>query len=279
MIGASHSARAFDPDKVFGAEPEPHTILRYGYNALKEGRNEEALSAFRFGAVKNNLQSQWKLARMLQHGQGVARDPAAAYELYEKIADRYAEIPPNRNDLPYVSDAVVTIGMARLSGIEGTHIGADPQIAEFYFYRAAALYGDAEAQYQLGKLYSGTEVGPIRPRSAAGWFELASKKGHAGAQAELGQMLFYGKGIRKNRVLGLVYLTRAAASSARGKFSHIKDLQRSALGQANAAQLAAARKILSRLNIGALTDPFQVVQKDRAVLGLKSDVSEATENE
>ena len=81
------SAYAFDPEKQFSEDDEPRSILRFGFMALKQGNFEEAISAFRFGAAKNDLASQWKLARMLQTGAGLPKDDLAAYRLYAKIAN------------------------------------------------------------------------------------------------------------------------------------------------------------------------------------------------
>jgi len=248
LSSAPQSAFAFDPDKVFSGDVAPTSILKYGFDALKAGRTSEAIGAFRHGADKNHLASQWKLARMLQAGEGAPRDQYAAYQLFGKIADRFTEIPPNRHDRPYVANSVVSLGLYSLSGIEGTTITRDPHLAEYHFYRAAALYGDAEGQFQLGMLYNSNLLGNPRPTNAARWFGLASKKGHALAQAELGNMLFQGQGVRKNRVKGLVYLTKAATRSAKRGLKRILFLRESALASANEAQRQEASRRMARLN-------------------------------
>ena len=244
--GATQTATAFDPDKVFSENEAPSSILRYGFDALKAGRTTDAIGAFRHGADKNHLASQWKLARMLQAGEGAPRDQWAAYQLFQKISDRFAEIPPNRHDRPYVSNSVVALGLYSLSGIEGTPIVRDPFLAEYHFTRAAAIYGDAEAQFQLGVLYNSEQLGRPQPRNAARWFGLASRKGHALAQAELGNMLFRGHGVRKNRVKGLVYLTKAATRSAKRGVKRILFLRESAFASANEAQRNAAYRTIGK---------------------------------
>ena len=113
------TAFAFDPETKVNPDDEPRTILRYGYNALKSGKFDQAIGAFRLGAKKNDLASQWKLARMLQTGNGVERDDVAAYNLYAKIANRFADRAPKGHDRAYVSHAVVAIGLYSLTGIKG----------------------------------------------------------------------------------------------------------------------------------------------------------------
>jgi len=273
LVFSSTSALAFDPDKDLGQSAGLQVILRYGYNALKDGRNDDALGAFRHGAIKKHLPSQWKLARMYQSGQEVPQNPLAAYELFEIIVDRFAEIPPNRLDVSYVAHSVVSLGLYSLTGIAGTRVRKNPQLAEHHFYRAAALYGDAEGQYQLGKLYNSKLLGARRPRNAARWFRLATKKHHAKAEAELGEMLFYGNGVKQNRVRGLVFLSRAAAGSARSGFQKIREKRRAAVRAASGAQRMAAQKIIAALNLF----PSRAAQPNTTVgaFGFRADVSKS----
>lgn len=247
VVGVSAPTLAFDPEKTFGQDDEPRTILRYGFKALKDGKMDDAIGAFRFGAEKNDLASQWKLARMLQTGEGAKEDHLAAYQLYVTIANRYAERFPRSHDLPYVSAAVVALGHYSLLGIKGTNITANPRRAERFFYRAAALYKDREAQYQLGSLYRHGVLGVKQPRSAVRWFGLSARKGHRHAQAELGEMLFYGEGVSPNPVRGLVYMGRATASNAHRGIKSIRKIRKRAFAKASAAQRAAAAKILNAL--------------------------------
>ncbi|MEP0942366.1 MAG: tetratricopeptide repeat protein [Rhizobiaceae bacterium] len=249
----SGQVQAFDPEKTFQENDEPRTILRFGFQALKKGNMEQAIGAFRFGASKNDLASQWKLARMLQSGSGIAEDDLAAYKLYSKIAARYVDKFPRRVDLPYVSNAVVALGRYNLTGIEGTRVRANPRRAEGYFYRAAALYKDRDAQYELGRLYRDGALGAKQPKTAVRWYGLSARKGHRKAQAELGEMLFYGEGVRSNPVRGLVFMTKAMANSARSGAKSIRRMQQKAFSKANAAQRQAATKIIEGLGLN--TDP------------------------
>ncbi|MGI9355992.1 MAG: tetratricopeptide repeat protein [Rhizobiaceae bacterium] len=243
---AAAPANAFDASKQFDANEEPRNILKYGYQALKRGAFDEAIGAFRFGASKNDVASQWKLAHMLQTGTGERQDHKAAYELYTKIADRFAEKAPAGHNLAYVSSAVVMLGRYDLMGIDG-FVAADPRRAEFRFYRAAALYHDGEAQYQLGKLYRSGKIGAQRPRSAARWFSLSARKRHPLAQAELGQMLFAGEGVIANPVRGLVMMARAAEALPPGKDIWVHEAYAKALDSATAAHRKEVEATIARI--------------------------------
>ena len=51
--------------------------------------------------------------------------------------------------------------------------------------------------------------GDQNARQAARWFKLAARKGHVGAQAEFGHMLFEGIGVDRRPVEGLMWLSIA----------------------------------------------------------------------
>ena len=74
---------------------------------------------------------------------------------------------------------------------------------------AGAYFGDAEAQYQLGRLYlTGTGV-EKNPGVAANWLTMAARKQHASAQALLGEMLWSGEGVGQQQARGLALLMLA----------------------------------------------------------------------
>ena len=248
LLGTGTISHAFDPEKVFKPDEKPRSVFRFGFRAWKQGNMEDALGAFRHGAKMNDLASQWKLAHMLQTGTGVERNHHAAYKLYAKIANQFIDRAPRRGERGLVSHAVVALGLYSLKGIEGTPVKVNPRRAEDHFYRASALYHDPVAQYQLGKLYRQGKLGVKQPRSAARWLGLAAKKGHPDAQAELGEMLFYGEGISRKPVRGLVYLTRALAGSAvTGDERRIRKARKEAFAEATSEERNAAEKLFKRL--------------------------------
>ncbi|MEE9313749.1 MAG: tetratricopeptide repeat protein [Rhizobiaceae bacterium] len=268
------SAYAFDPEKQFKTDEEPRTVLRYGFKAFKKGNMDAAIGAFRFGAKRNDLASEWQLARMLQRGVGIEKNHLAAYKLYSKIANRYAERAPNMQERAYVASAVIALGRYSLHGIKGTNLRRSPRRAEDHFYRAAALYKDPAAQYELGKLYRSGRLGVKQPRSAARWYSLAARKGHARAQAELGEMLFYGEGVRRRPVRGLVYMTKAATHSARKGVKSIRKMRRAAFAKASEAQRNAANKIIATFAPRPAVKDRSFALEDRVPSGAVSNAAQ-----
>ena len=76
-------------------------------------------------------------------------------------------------------------------GIPGSKVQADPVAAQEYYMRAAANYRNPDAQFEMGKMFLSGEGGmKASIRQAGRWLQLAAEKGHAGAQATLGNLLF-----------------------------------------------------------------------------------------
>ncbi len=69
---------------------------------------------------------------------------------------------------------------------------------DFHAIEAAAAQGDAEAQYDLGKLYyNGSDVEKDYAQ-AIHWYQKAAAQGLAQAINSIGDCYFYGHGVEKN---------------------------------------------------------------------------------
>ena len=80
--------------------------------------------------------------------------------------------------------------------------------------RAKANDGDADAMFDLGRLYALGGAGLVKDCAQARvWFERAAKLSHAKGMACLGSYMLKGEGGPSIPVLGLVYVTRASEAS------------------------------------------------------------------
>jgi TPR repeat protein len=199
-------AQALDPDL------SPGEAFRSGYEAYKAGDASTALEALNFAADKGHPAALWKLGRMYATGDLVNEDDRKAMELFAKVANEYADGNPQGPDAPFVADAFVTLGSYYEDGIPGT-VDADPSRARRYFAYAASYFGDADAQYSLAVMTLAGKGGDQSARQAARWFKLAARKGHTGAQAEFGHMLYEGIGVERRPVEGLMWLSLARLSN------------------------------------------------------------------
>ena len=115
-------------------------------------------------------------------------------------------------------------------GIPGSEVKADLVAAQEYYMRAAASYRNPEAQFEMGKMFLSGEGG-VRAsvRQAGRWLQLAADKGHAGAQATLGNLLFQsGKMVR-----GLALMTAALERAATPDKPWIRSMQEDAFALAD----------------------------------------------
>ena len=132
-----------------------------------------------------------------------------------------------------MSDALVALGDYMKRGIPGTPVDANPVAAQEYYMRAAANYRNPNAQYEVGRMMLDGESGSkSRIRQAARWLQLSAEKGHAGAQATLGNLLFQsGKAVR-----GLAMMTAALHRAAPGDRPWIRSMQEEAFAVTNENQ-------------------------------------------
>lgn len=227
-LGAAGQAFAFD-EKIFddktGVKPKssPWEVFQFGFSAYKNGHKEQAVEAYKYAAENGQIGATWKLARMYAEGDGVAQDDYAAYKFFSEIADQ--DVEPGSPEESYVSDALVALGDYLKQGIPGSPVNADPVAAQEYFMRAAANYRNPNAQYEMGKMFLKGEGGvKASVRQAGRWLQLAAEKGHAGAQATLGNLLFQsGKVVR-----GLAMMTAALSRATPADQPWIRSMQEEA---------------------------------------------------
>ena len=225
----------------------PYDALRKGMEGYRAGDVKNSVNALEYAAAGGEPLARWKLARMYADGDGVPKSDAKAFEYYEQIVDNYDEEDPNRRELSVVSGAFVAMGVYCLNGIAATKMEPDPSRALELFQFAATNFGDANAQYNLARMFlDGTGVAKDGPQ-AARWLSRAAEKNHFQAQAVLGYLLFNGAdGIARQRAKGLMWLTMARESvTDTAKDSWVIDLYGKATSAANDNDRQAAMAYLN----------------------------------
>lgn len=204
LFSAAGQALALDPSASTGPTlSNPWKALRDGFDKYRNGHKDEAIQAYRYAAENGQLGAQWKLARMYADGDGVTRNDYEAFKFYTQIIRQ--GVDHGSVETAYLSDALVAVGDYLRVGIPGTPIDANPVLAQEYYRDAATNYRNPIAQYELGRMFLNGEGVKVSIKQAGRWLQLASDKGHAGAQATLGNMLYQ----RGKVVRGLAMLTAA----------------------------------------------------------------------
>ncbi len=225
--------------------------FQWGTRALRAGDTKAALRALEYAAANDYLVAAWKLGRMYADGDGVDRDDRRAFDYFHAIADAHADEVPYTPQAPFIANAFVALGNYYLSGIPGSAVKADTDRAREMYAYAASYFGDADAQYHLGRMYlEGPDGSTQDSKQAARWLSLAARKGQYQAQALLGSMLFNGEVVPRQASRGLMWLT-LARDAAPARESWIADLHAAALKRATEDERAIALVYLERwLRVG-----------------------------
>jgi TPR repeat protein len=226
---------------VASAQPGTATAIK---KALPAAPSTTSLTALQYAAEGGHPVAQWKLGRMYAIGDGVAQDDLVAFEYFSRIANAHAEDSPSAPQATIVANAFVALGRYYLGGIPNSKIKADAERAREMFSYAASYFGNADAQYDLARLYlNGVGGTPRDTRYGARWLGLAAQKGQHQAQALLGQMLFSGDQLPKQAARGLMWLTLARDNAAPDE-TWIKDSYNKAIAKASDDDRAMALQML-----------------------------------
>ena len=239
-------AQAFDPSKVFNGDVSSQKIFRFYFDARKKGQEAEAVSVLEYAANQGNPAAQWKLGRMYETGDGVKRDALAAFNIFKGITERHSRANPNSPDGQFASDAMVALGRYYRKGIPAGNVARDLYQARVMFTTAAMVFRNANAQFELARLNLDQSDGMYDPKLAARMLTLSHHKGHNGAKALLGNMIFEGNHMNANPVKGLVMIGEAKKLAAPVDYDWISELQEEAFALATPEQRKQAVLLLAQ---------------------------------
>ncbi|MDB5543461.1 MAG: sel1 repeat family protein [Hyphomicrobiales bacterium] len=219
--------------------------LNEAIEGLRAGDAASSVDALKYAAAGGQSLAQWKLGRMYAAGEGVSHDDAKAYDYFLQIVNNYDEDTASRREIGIVASAYVAVGVYSLNGLPQIQLKPDVQRAQELFHFAASTFGDPNAQYNLARIYLDGAGVQRDPRQAAGWLYLAAEKNHTESQALLGNLLFTGQGVQKNRARGLMYLTMAVENAGEDpKNRWVAELREKALKASSDAERQAAGDML-----------------------------------
>jgi TPR repeat protein len=205
------TARGPAPAFAFDGTTTPSTAALTPNDGLRSNPSHpldekaKALTALQYAAEQGQPAAQWKLGRMYADGDGVPQDQIRAFNYFSEIANTHPDESPGTAQARFVANAFVSLGHYYLSGIPNSKIKPNAARARELYTYAATYFGDADAQYELGRLY--LDSTPNDPHEAARWFQLAANKGQCRAEAALGDILFQGQHVPRQAARGLMWLT------------------------------------------------------------------------
>jgi TPR repeat protein len=159
---------------------------------------EQKFAADVKAAEQGSAEAQYKLAKMYEDGDGVAKDAVKAVEWYRKAADQGNE------------KAQIFLGLMYHRG-EG--VTKDVAMAEEW-YRKAAGQGDARSQFFIGLVYDNAAKNVTKDAvMAVEWYRKAAEQGYAEAQNLLGLAYSLGEGVAKDTAKAVEWYRKAAEQS------------------------------------------------------------------
>lgn len=194
---------------------DTRTALRQGLEGYQAGNFTASVQALKYAADGGQPLARWKLGQMYASGDGVPSDHYMAYQYFTQIIRAFDDERADPRERSVVASAFVSVGAYNLTGIPNTTVRRNPDRAHEMFHFAATNFGDANAQYQLARMYLEGNGVKRDLRLAQQWLIVAADKNHVEAQAFLGDILFGAKGgPQARRARGLMYLTLAREAAS-----------------------------------------------------------------
>ncbi len=107
----------------------------------------------------------------------------------------------------------------------------------------SAQKGDHDAQFELGKNYETGRIGlPKDFAQAEHWYRESAAQGDPYAEASLGLLYQFGKGVAKDPIQALMWYEIAVARAPAADRDSIDDLRKDIIPDMTAAQIAEARQ-------------------------------------
>jgi hypothetical protein len=220
----------------------PGEAFLTGTQALRAGDAKTGIQALEYAAENGHAIAEWKLGRMYADGDHVGRDDLRAFDYFQDIVDNHSDDSLGTPQARFIANAYVALGGYFINGIPNSPVKSDPRRSRDLYAYAASYFGDAEAQYRLGRMLLEGQGGARDPWQAARWLKLAADKGHYQAEALLGITMFRGDGISRQVPRGLMYLTIARDTAPQDKA--IADMQAAAFAKASDDERAMALNYL-----------------------------------
>lgn len=170
----------------------------------------DLVSVLEDAAAEGQPAALWQLALMYENGEGVEQDKVKAFGYFNKIAVEHADAAPKGVDAEIVAQSFVKVGEYYRDGLPEAGLKPNRTEYERRVQHAATYFGNADAQYILGELYTDDDALGDIPKLSYRWLTMAARKGQAQAQARLGDMVFNGDGVEANPEEGLMWLTVAS---------------------------------------------------------------------
>lgn len=198
LVAVSHSSAQQTPD------PKQAELAAYAhFKALTQVELKELFSRARSG----DAEAQYWMGCLYADGQQICRENVEVLRLAPKAPEE-VRIAHEEAARWFMKSAEQGYRLAqRVYGLMSVH--TNPPVAERWML-SAALQGDAETQFWLGRAYEHNWFGATDAQESLKWYTMAAEGGDPDAQVALGQKYNDGEGIEQNYQLAAKWFRKAA---------------------------------------------------------------------
>ncbi len=191
---------------TFASAEEDIEAYREGSQAYEEGKYGDAIKKWEPLAKKGDLFALWQLANMYRLGNGVKRDHNKAFRYYQKVASQHRSVGRYTGRTRITVGALVQLARYYERGLKKAGVRKNIRKAIEIYKLTGSHFGHKGAQFSLGRIYLKGPGGVSKSvHRGLRWLNLSAEKYHARAQAMLGDVYWGGRGVRRNRVRGLMW--------------------------------------------------------------------------
>lgn len=196
--------------------------LDQGIAAFNGGFYEIALPALEAVQGEGSALARLYIARIYADNNGTYTDHGKAYEIYRQLADELQNVDADDDKRSTVAAKALTAVSGYLrSGIPSAGVSPDIEEANRMLSMASGIFGDEDAEFEMSKVLlrgeGPDELGEANVESKVlrgrDLLSRLSRKGHAGAQAFLADLLWRGKYVRQDQVAALALIDVAVANA------------------------------------------------------------------
>lgn len=198
--------------------------LRQGVSAFNGGYYELAIPALETLSETDPVLGRFYLARIYADNEAAYTDHGKAYVLYRGLADELANVDADDETVAPIAAASLTALSGYLRrGLPEAKLQSNVEAADRALHRAALFFNDEDAQFELAKVLlrgEGPDLAMGEPVDASSkiengrhWLSRLSRKGHAGAQAWLADLMWSGKFVPKDQPTALNLIDVAMANA------------------------------------------------------------------
>ena len=168
-------------------------------------------------AKKGDTNSQLRLAKCYDFGEGTAKNLPQAISWYTKAAERgSAEAQDSLGSIYISGDDAKTSAKDRIGIPRNTTLALQ-------WYKKAAAQGYAPAYNNLGLCYHNGDGVAVDEKSAVQYYRIAAEKGNVDGAYNLGRCYFHGIGVTKSLPNALEWLRKASAQGQQDAAGFMRD--------------------------------------------------------